>query len=269
MDKRFKNHIGERYGLLTVIERPAGHGDYRWKCQCECGNTTYALINNMKRGVTKSCGCLHQNDLTGKKFGRLTVLKRVEKLSNGHSKWLCICDCGNIRVAFDTNLKKSYEVSCGCVRREKYISEAKYKGASKDDLYKIWASMIKRCYNPKATNYPYYGGRGIRVCDDWIDKKNGYFLFKGWALTHGYEEGLSIERVNYDGDYTPDNCTWIPRKEQMKNTRRTHKLTYKGRTMCLTDWAIELNMNRGTLTDRLARGMTVEEAFETPVKKRS
>ena len=268
MDKRLKNHIGEKYGALTVIERSDKKSGchYMWKCQCDCGNITYGTIYNMAAGRKVSCGCRHTNDLTGKKFGRLTVVERYEKMSSGHSKWLCICECGNTKIVEDSNLKHSDKISCGCWRKELYIENAKYNGDSKTELYKIWSGMIRRCYNQKMQNYKYYGGRGVCVCDDWRNDENGYFNFKKWALENGYKEGLSIERVDYNGNYCPENCTWILQKDQMKNTRRTHKITYNGKTMCLTDWAKELNISRWTLSSRLQRGMSVEEAFTSPVK---
>ena len=208
------------------------------------------------------------NDITGKRYGRLTVVRRWEKLPTGHSKWLCVCDCGNTKIVEDSNLKHSDKISCGCWRKELYIENAKWRGESHTPLFQIWQSMINRCTKPNAQNYKYYGGRGIQVCDDWIDPINGYFLFKGWALTNGYEDGLSIERIDYDGNYTPENCKWIPLNEQSKNTRRAHKLTFNGKTMCLTDWAKEFKINRGTLTSRLKRGMSVEDALTIPVTKR-
>lgn len=269
MDRRFKDHSGEKYGMLTVIERTdqkCGSG-YMWRCKCDCGNYKLALIANMKEGRTISCGCQHTNDITGKRYGRLTVVKRWESLPSGHSKWLCVCDCGKTKIVEDSNLKHSDKISCGCWRKELYKENAKYRGESHNTLYIIWASMIRRCTNPKEQNYKYYGARGIKVCNEWVEDKNGYFTFKNWALLNGWEEGLSIERVNVNGDYCPENCIWIPFSEQCKNKRTTHWITYKGKTMCLTDWANEYNINRYTLYCRLYRsGWSIDKALETPVK---
>lgn len=200
-------------------------------------------------------------DRAGERYGRLTVVSRWERLPSGHSKWLCICDCGNTKIVEDSNLKRSEKISCGCWRKELYKESGKYIGQSRTNIYKIWASMVKRCTKANATNYKYYGGRGIKVCDDWLDDKNGFFLFKNWAYENGYQDGLSIERIDVNGDYTPDNCTWVTWTEQCKNKRSNHYLTLNGVTKTLTDWAKYTGINRGTITSRLKRGWSVEKAL--------
>ena len=209
-----------------------------------------------------------KNDITGKRYGRLIVVKRWEKLPSGHSKWLCVCDCGKPKIVEDSNLKHSDKISCGCWQKELYIENSKWKGESHSHLFQVWQSMIKRCKNPKAQNYKYYGGRGITVCDDWSDNKNGYFLFKGWALSNGYIDGLSLERIDVNGNYSPQNCKWIPLKEQAKNRRNCNMITFNGETKNLTEWSRILGIKRYTLFSRLKNGWSIEKAFTTPTKTR-
>ena len=266
MDKRFKDHTGEKYGMLTVLEKAEDYKiTQKYKCMCKCGNITYSTIGNMKKGKKVSCGCLKNNDLSGEKFGRLTVVKRWERLPSGHTKWLCVCDCGNVKFVMDSNLHRKHEVSCGCAKKEKMIKNSKWKGESSEPLFIIWRAMLKRCYNINSQNYKYYGGRGIKVCNEWLDENNGYFSFKKWSLENGFEKGLSIERIDVNNDYSPDNCKWIPFSEQSKNKRNNNMITYHNETKCLAEWSKILGIKRYTLYSRLKRGWAVEKAFETPV----
>lgn len=136
-------------------------------------------------------------------------------------------------------------------------------GHTGDPVYNSWSNMIQRCTNPKHPSYPRYGGRGITVCADWRDGAK----FIKWAYDNGFKVGLSIERVDNDGNYCPENCRWATRKEQQRNRQANHRVTYGGETKCLTEWAEVLGMNPATLYHRLERaGLTVEEAFATRVR---
>lgn len=154
-------------------------------------------------------------DLTGQRFGRLTVIEEA-----GHSseriKWLCKCDCGNITSTPTTKtLRNGRCQSCGCIERES--ANSKTHGKSSMRLFYAWNGMKQRCYNPNAKSYQHYGHRGIAVCPEW---RHDFQAFYDWAIANGYEEGLTIDRLDNDGDYEPDNCQWITRAENASKARR-------------------------------------------------
>lgn len=155
-------------------------------------------------------------DLTGKSFGRLTVLYRTAN----HKKqtvWRCKCDCGKTIDVQGGHLRAGKIISCGCYQRENCKRKATRHGKWGTKLYYVWLAMRQRCNNSKSKDYPHYGARGISVTPKW----DAFSAFEEWARSNGYAPGLTIERVNVNGNYCPENCTWIPRAEQMKNTTRT------------------------------------------------
>ena len=150
-------------------------------------------------------------DLTGQTFERLTVIKRVENAKNNKAQWLCQCSCGKQKIIKSSNLIRGATSSCGCIKEEKRLGEL-----HNSRLHRIWNNMKQRCLNPKNTNYVHYGKRGITVCKEWIDFKPFY----NWALSNGYKDTLSIDRINVNGNYEPLNCRWATYKEQNNNKRK-------------------------------------------------
>lgn len=203
-------------------------------------------------------------DLAGMRFGRLIVIGRDEDYISPkgyHStQWLCKCDCGNTATVRALYLKSGAIRSCGCLREE-HPNHTTH-GGSKTRLYRIWQGMIRRCENMHDSSYPLYGGRGIRVCDEW---RNNYPEFREWAIANGYRDDLSIDRINNDNEYSASNCRWANNKEQQNNKRNNHLLTYNGITMNISQWGEETGIGYSKLKDRINKcGWSIEKALTTP-----
>lgn len=154
-------------------------------------------------------------DLTGKRFGRLTVICREES-KNNRTMWICKCDCGNEIIAESYNIKTGHTVSCGCFQRERTSAANMTHGKRKTRIYRIWVCMKNRCYQETYHAFKHYGGRGITVCDEW---RNSFESFYKWAISSGYEDNLSIDRIDVNGNYCHENCRFVTMAEQNKNKR--------------------------------------------------
>lgn len=163
-------------------------------------------------------------NLLGKRFGRLTVIKRVENTKLGDAQWLCQCDCGNKKVILGKSLRIGSTRSCGCLlsecSKERMTKLMTKHGKSNSRLYRVWASMKDRCNSPTYKEYYNYGGRGISVCEEW----QKFEPFYKWAMVNGYKKGLEIDRIDNDGNYEPNNCRWVTRKQNTRNTRKNIKV---------------------------------------------
>jgi len=205
-------------------------------------------------------------DLTGERFGRLTVtgLHNAGKTS----KWNCICDCGKTTVVNSQSLRKGFTKSCGCLAMELLSngSLTTKHGLTPNNrrLVGIWHGMKSRCFNNKNSHYQRYGGRGITVCDEW---KNDFVSFFTWAMNNGYTNDLSIDRINNDGNYCPENCRWVSNGEQARNKSTNRKLTVRGVTKTLVEWCVITGMKFETIEGRLKRKWPPEKIIDTPVNK--
>lgn len=162
-------------------------------------------------------------DLTGQRFGQLTVLERAENGNHKQPRWKCRCDCGKETIVFGHLLRNGNTKSCGCFSRELHGTLMKRSNLRHGDcsgaetrLYRIWGGMKNRCYNSHQINYKHYGGRGIAVCEEWL---HDFTAFRDWAMSHGYRDDLTIDRIDNDKGYSPDNCRWVTMSEQRKNQR--------------------------------------------------
>jgi hypothetical protein len=205
-------------------------------------------------------------DLTGQVYGILTVLEfDKEKSSKKRKFWICKCECGNIKSINGDSFRFNTVRSCGCLRRERW-----HKIITKHNLfyenkrlYNIYTCMKQRCYNENDTfHYKYYGGRGIKVCDEWLDKETGFVNFLSWALSNGYKDNLTIDRIDVNGNYEPSNCRWATYLEQANNTRnKIILLEHNNEIHSLNYWSKKFNINHVTAWRRYYKGLPFEDIF--------
>lgn len=199
-------------------------------------------------------------DMIGKSFGRLTVIERAENTKRGQARWKCLCDCGNITIVNGYELRSFGIKSCGCYRKE----FKKKNGLSQTALYRHWKSMKERCYNKKNPSYKWYGERGITVCEAWL-ADDGCKKFIDWALANGYRESLSLDRIDPNGNYEPNNCRWATEIEQHNNTRANTYYTIDGKTDTLANLCREYNKSYSKVWQRIKHGhYDIEMALKKP-----
>ena len=256
---RLEDLTGKRFGRLVVLERAenavAKNGVSRvmWRCKCDCGNECERSSGNLKAAVEASCGCrrselIHKykfEDLTGQRFGRLTVIERAP--SKNITRWKCHCDCGNDIVTTANNLKRGHTTSCGCFREENRPN-LKYKhGLKKSRIYEVWSKIKDRCCNEKNKSYPRYGGRGITMCDEW---KNDPEAFAKWAYENGYRDDAeygecTVDRIDNNKGYSPENCRIVDLKVQSNNRRSNLWIEHNGERKTLAQWRDFFHLTQG------------------------
>lgn len=285
---KVRDLTGQKFNRLLVIRRAADkiqpNGDKRvmWECLCDCGKTVNVASYALTSGNTKSCGCLNleaihnrrYKDLTGQKFGYLTCIEPV-KIRNGVYKWLCECVCGNRKIIDRYSIVSGKTRSCGCMTSQlkcetRTISgDESWKNRTYDRLYRVWQGMKARCYNPNNKDYPNYGGRGIKVCEEW---EHNYPTFKEWAYKNGYDDNAhflkcTLDRVDYNGNYSPTNCRWVyDFKEQNANKSNNVYITYNGETRSPKEWAKITGLSENCIIQRRCHGWTDEEIISIPHK---
>jgi len=229
--------IGKRFGKLVVLSKGSlnQNRSVLYRCLCDCGNYFDTVGSLVFNGITKSCGCGNQaaatlanqkkmaekrGEMVGRKFGRLVVLG-LSEIKNLKAYYYCTCDCGEIVEVNGTFLTSGSSQSCGCYGKEIRLAINTKHELCNHRLYGIWRAMIRRCYNPNSNSFENYGMRGIKICDQW--RKN-FKIFYDWAISNGYGDNLTIERIDVNGNYEPNNCTWITRELQNRN-KRNSKIT--------------------------------------------
>ena len=202
---------------------------------------------------------MQKTDITGKRYGKLIAIKRVGSIGNT-SLWLCQCDCGKSHTVRLSNLTSGNTKSCGCLKNEQLLTS----GSAYEKLYKSWLRMKQRCFDKNTKDYKNYGGRGITVCDEWI---HDYENFRNWAYSNGYDDTLSglkcsLDRIDVNGNYEPNNCRWVDVKVQMNNTRSNHYIVLNGEKRTVQQWSEVTGISRSTINRRINSGFNPEEILK-------
>ena len=268
MGENRKDITGETFGYLTAIryDHFDGKNSY-WEFRCRCGNMVIRSLRRLNEAKTPSCGCYmreiqeeaqerrikkelekqcrkkyaHEHakrnkNLTGEKFGKLEVVKLLSEKSGIDAEYLCKCECGNTTIKTQKYLiRKNSNNSCGCGRKN-----AADKNVSRRRLMGIYKNMIDRCYNEKNASYKYYGEKGVIVNKVWLGE-NGFEKFYQWAIHNGYTDNLSIDRINVNGNYTPENCRWADAETQANNKTNNIHVFYNDEVVSLSMFA-KINM---------------------------
>lgn len=271
----YSSHIGEKINKLTIIDLKKQNNNFYFLCKCDCGTQKWINCDSVIRNVTKSCGCIARNpgyeDLTGRKFGRLLVIKYAGKKGNKRKRiaWLCKCDCGKQVEILGENLKQGISKSCGCYCIQRIKNKNTKHGFTKTRIFNIYIKIKERCLNEHSKAYKDYGGRGIVICNEWLGE-SGFINFKNWADKNGYSESLTIDRIDNNGNYEPSNCRWVDKKVQANNRRSNRKIKYNGMEKTIAEWSDFYNIPYMRIYTRLKLKMPLCEVFNTNIiKKRS
>ncbi len=205
-------------------------------------------------------------DLTGQTFNRLTVVATANRLQKNRPRYLCQCTCGSQLAVDHYHLLSGHTSSCGCAKIERLISMNLTHGQSKSSEYKSWSEMKSRCLHTTHKHYKHYGGRGIQICDRWLNS------FENFLSDMGRKPfpGLTLDRINVNGNYEPSNCRWLSKTAQQSNRRDTVKLTYSGETLSTSEWASRLGIPQSTLSRWIsAEQMTLDQAIARNLNRSS
>lgn len=207
-------------------------------------------------------------DLRGQRFGRLIALGPISRDRHKHIVWLCQCDCGNKANVALQSLRSGTTRSCGCLYKQDIGRRSTTHGMSKTKVYKTWLHIKKRCYNPLAHDYQYYGERGISVCSQWHDSFECFRDYVSELPNFGIK-GYSLDRIDNNGNYEPGNIRWATRKQQSRNRRITRMLTHKGKTQSVGAWAEEMGIPLYLIKNRIYKyGWSIERALTSPKQNR-
>lgn len=257
--KKCNSKIGKKFGKLRVL--PIYHlykGRTHYLCKCDCGRYKEVNGSSLEFGKTKTCGkCDQTRDLTNQKFDRLTAKYRVENKGE-RVRWHCICDCGNELDVNSNDLVNGNSKSCGCLRIDKIKEKNTIHGLSGTRLYHIYYSMYDRCYNENNKNYNDYGKRGILICDEWLNKENGFVNFYNWSINNGYNDKLSIDRINNNESYSPNNCRWANILIQANNKRSNTIIEIDNEKYSLAEVARKFNLNYESTRNKFNKGINID-----------
>lgn len=261
--------LGRRFGHLTVIslsEKRGKLGALYYDCKCDCGKTVSIQAGNLKtRQYISHRGCPLKDattlkDLTGERFGRLTVIRRTGKDERG-VLWECLCDCGNTKIVVGKNLRSGRTQSCGCLLNEtRKLPKVKTHGLTRTRIYREYGSMISRC-RPTYHMHSRYYDRGITVCNEWTGE-GAFERFYSWAMQNGYSDDLTLDRIDNDKGYSPNNCRWVSNKEQQNNRGDNVYITINGATKTMKQWSEAFGVDYGKVKARRQNGWPDSRLFE-------
>lgn len=254
--------IDKVFGRLTVVKEQAAQrpcGQWLCRCECECGAVKFVGGADLRAGKVLSCGCYNRDklkerripiDMTGQRFGRWVVTGG--RVDGDAYKCPCVCDCGSIKNVSIVSLKEGRSQSCGCLRSE-LLTEDNFKhGGAYTFEYCIWGGMKARCSNSSAPQYKDYGGRGITVCERWLESYGNFIKDMGNRPSSAH----TLDRIDNNGDYCPENCRWTTREEQNNNKRNNVFLRAYGKTLTLSQWSREVGLSASAISARVLRGLT-------------
>lgn len=272
---------GQKFGRLAVIQRHGSSKDGKatWFCRCDCGNEAVVMGKLLRNGATRSCGCLKKEmdsayklDLTGSKYGKLTVVERAGKDDKKDSLWLCKCDCGNTKIVKQNYLMGGHTRSCGCLRKDAakiqkhYSGKYERHGMSKTRIYHIYYTIKSRCLVKSNKAYKDYGAKGIGLCKEWEDS---FLAFALWSFANGYAENLTLDRIDNSKGYSLSNCRWTTAKQQANNTTSNINITINGEQRTLAEWCDYYGLNYFTIYSRKKKHGWEEENLFSGNKKLS
>ena len=261
---------GQQFGYLKV--NSYSHTENKrafWNCTCVCGKDIVCKGKLLRNGHIKSCGCMKNkmvsdakiDNMKGRKIGRL-YFKEYIGLLNHHALWLCQCDCGNECIVKASSVKSGTTSSCGCLAHDILMERNCKHNCVYLPIYTCYHNMISRCTNKNTTHYKDYGGRGIKICDEWLDKDFGFKNFYDWAMKNGYNEELTIDRIDFNGNYEPNNCRWATIKEQANNTRKNIFVNYDDEKYTLMQLSEKFGLVYATTLARHHKGWTPSELVQ-------
>ncbi len=271
MMDRLLSFMGKKFNSMTIVGYNTPKYDKEnciehWaECICDCGKRKSVRLGCLLNNTTKTCGCARfaKGDIIGQKFGRLTIMEDIpNRISKSKSKGRyvkCLCYCGNITTARYSGLKNKTILSCGCLQRESARNQATHRLVD-HKLYKVWSSMKDRCGNPNNSGYKNYGGKGVIVCQEWLAD---FKVFYDWCIENGWKPGLVIDKdikykAKHETDtgmiYSPEYCTVVSYKENLRSTRRSRNITIKGETKTMIEWSEISGIDAKTIWSRIKRG---------------
>lgn len=244
---RKSGYIGKKFGELTIVRFDGYYKkNPKWVCSCSCGREVSVFENSLKSGAKINCGDISHSDYIGKRFGRLTVLPEYKSTGNAR-KYLCKCDCGKYIYSTIGNLNSGNTKSCGCLEKELLSKRNRTHGQSNSRIYNIWIKMIERCEKEYSPSYKKYGEKGIKVCEEW----HNFTSFFKWSMGNGYNDELTIDRINGTLGYSPENCRWATPQEQANNIKTNLRIEYNGEKKTLAEWSREFSIPYKVLYQRI------------------